>query len=390
MKNKKKTNWVTLTFIFISMILAAVTENTKGVFIPSFKESFSVGDTAIGNMLIITSAAYMILTFVGGILCEKLGQKKVFIMGLTIIICSLIILSKANSFVVLLIGFGVSSAGLALSAIASNTIIPVIVFSAQTIIMNLLHFFYGFGSTIGQRVFGILISKGIDWRNIYFGVAIAYTILLMLFIFVKVPNPQVAKHIEENVSKEIVSKKLVIAYMLGLGFYVFAEQGTGNWFMNFMQKTYSFDNKQSSFYLALFFGIFSLGRLFGGFIIEKKGYFNVLATSLFTGTILYLVGLFMGKDGMVIISIAGLFFSITFPTIVLSISKVFIEKSAYITGTIVTAASFIGMILNWTMGFLNDKIGAEKAFFLVPLSSFMCFLFMVYLYFNTKDNLIKE
>lgn len=53
-------------------------------------------------------------------------------------------------------------------------------------------------------------------------------------------------------------------------------------------------------------------------------------------------------------------------------------------------ASCIGMILNWTMGFLNDKIGTGKAFFLIPISSLICCLFMVYLYFNTKDKLINK
>ncbi|SHK50157.1 Fucose permease [Clostridium cavendishii DSM 21758] len=390
MGKQQKTNWVTLTFIFVSMILAAITENTKGVFIPSFKECFHVGDTAIGSMLIITSGTYMILTFFGGILCEKIGQKRVFTLGIITIITSLIILSKANSFTMLLIGFGMSSSGLALSAIASNTIIPVIVFSAQTVIMNLLHFFYGFGSFVGQGIFGRIIDMGIDWRNVYFVVAIIYVVFLALFLFVKVPHPQKAKESNEKEVHEKVSKKILIAYMLGLGFYVFAEQGTGNWFMNFMKSTYSFGDKQSSTYLSLFFAIFTIGRLLGGFVVSRKGYFNVLATSMFLGTILYFIGLFMGANGVVVISMAGLFFSITFPTVVLTVSKVFTKRSAYITGTIVTAASFVGMILNWTMGFLNDKIGAKTAFLLVPTSSLICCIFMIYLYFQTKDKLVSK
>lgn len=49
---------------------------------------------------------------------------------------------------------------------------------------------------------------------------------------------------------------------------------------------------------------------------------------------------------MVIISVSGLFFSITFPTTVLTISKVFDKNVAYITGIVITSASLVGMILN--------------------------------------------
>ena len=79
--NSKKQNYVALAFLFIMMILAAIVENTKGIFIPVFKQEFGVNDNTISNLLISTSAAYMVLTFIGGMLCEKFGQKKVFLAG---------------------------------------------------------------------------------------------------------------------------------------------------------------------------------------------------------------------------------------------------------------------------------------------------------------------
>ena len=84
----KKQRWITLGFLFMMMILAAIVENTRGIFVPSFKQEFGVNDNLISNLFILSSAAYMVLTFIGGTLCEKIGQKVSFISGLATIFIS--------------------------------------------------------------------------------------------------------------------------------------------------------------------------------------------------------------------------------------------------------------------------------------------------------------
>ena len=172
--------------------------------------------------------------------------------------------------------------------------------------------------------------------------------------------------------------------MFALGFYVFAEMGTGNWFVNFIEKTYSYDKSKSSFYLALFFGIFTFGRLVGGFVAEKFGYIKTVLVSLIIALVLYITGINLGQSGLVIISISGLFFAVTFPTIVVTISKVFKENGAYATGIIVTISSTTNMVLNMVIGFLNDNIGVYKAFYLIPISLVVSILFVFAIYKNVK------
>ncbi len=47
--NSKKQNYVALAFLFIMMILATIVENTKGIFIPVFKQEFGVNDNTISK-----------------------------------------------------------------------------------------------------------------------------------------------------------------------------------------------------------------------------------------------------------------------------------------------------------------------------------------------------
>jgi fucose permease len=385
MKNR---NYVLpIIFIFIMMILAAAAENVRGVFIPLFKNDFFVNDTEIGFMLTISQLGYLIFTYAGGMFCEKIGQKKVFIAGIISLIVSLLGLGISRNYITFLIFMFILNMGLALNSIAINTLIPVLFMSFQAVLMNMTHFCYGLGSTIVQRVSGVLLFNKVSWRNIYIGEAALFLLVLIFFLPVKIPNIHKSKSGKgESASKlNLLKNKLIYFYALGLGFYVFAEMGTASWFVNFIEKVYSYDKSRSSFYLALFFGLLTLGRLIGGFIAERLGYLKTVVLSLIAAAILFVAGIKFGESGLILIAMAGLFFAVTFPTVVVTISKVFKEHGAYATGIIVTASSATNMILSMIMGYFNDKLGVYNSFYLIPIGLFASILCIFIVYRNVRS-----
>ena len=178
--------------------------------------------------------------------------------------------------------------------------------------------------------------------------------------------------------------------MLGLGLYCFAEQGLGSWFTNYVSSSFNLDASTGAMYTAIFFAVFALGRLLGGFVVQKTGYLNTVTVSLILAAILVTIGIMLGESGLIIISLSGIFFAITFPTTVLTVGKVFTEKSSYVTGVVVTAVSFVIMFMNKIMGVLSDEIGAEKSFYLIPISLVLSAILMIILYNRTKDRLVKR
>ena len=389
-EENKKTNIEAIISIFIMMILVATIENIRGIFIPIFKQDFGIDDTIIGIMLTVSSLGYILFTYIGGTLCEKIGQKKVILLGFTFLIISLGLLGITYTLPHLLIGMFIMNMGLGLTSIAANTLVPVLFLSFQAVMINITHFCYGLGSTFAQRIAGILIFKGVNWRTIYLVEALLIVLLMLVFIFIKIPEPAKNKRNEKIDNSELVKNKLIYFYVAALGFYVFAEVGTGNWFINFMQQSYKYDESKSSFYLALFFGIFTVGRLLGGFVVEKMGYLSTVLISLTIGGLLFLTGLLIGEQGTIVISMSGLFFSITFPTVILSMQKVFKKNVAYITGIIMTFASIINMIMNLILASLSDEVGVYLSFYLVPISIFISITFLLLIYINTKENFILE
>lgn len=378
----KKINIRAVTLVFIMMIMAAVVEN-KGIFIPLFKSDFSVNNTEIGLMLTVASLGYIMCTYIGGSLCDKLGQKKVIIIGLSIISFSLFMLSLTKSFLFLLIVMFILNTGLGLTEIAINTVIPVLFLSYQAIFMNLTHFCYGLGGTIGQRVTGLLINGGVGWKSIYFVLALVYLVILIYASCINMPHKHTEASSKASNKHGIFKNKLIYFYIAALGFYVSAEIGTSNWFINFMKEKYAFNNDRSSFYLALFTGLFAFGRLIGGFIVEKTGYLRTVIYSLILAFVLFISGMALGRNGLIIISISGLFFSIVFPTVVLSISSAFKDKSSYYVGIVITGSSFTNMVMNMLIGYLNDNIGIYGAFYIIPISLLISLIFVFLIYKNT-------
>ncbi|MBU5301921.1 MFS transporter [Clostridium sporogenes] len=366
------------------MILVAVCDSTRGIFIPIFKNEFNVNNTKIGLMITISTLGYTVFTYLGGVLCQKKGQKRVYSIGLLIISISFLLLNFTPNYIILVILMFLINGGQAFLAISSNTIIPIIFISFQAIIMNLAHFNYGMGLALSQRISGMLLYRGITWRRIYLYLSIITFIVYLLLFFINVPVINKLKEDNKLKSKEIFKDKLLYFYIFALGFYVFSEIATGNWLVNLMENGYKYNKNQSSYYIFLFSALFALGRLLGGFLVEKFNYIKAVCTSLTVALIMYSIGITLGQKGLILISLSGIFFSIVYPTVVLTISKVYSTNSSYVTGIVVTLSSFVNMIINFLMGYLNDLIGIYISYYLIPISLFISLMFMFLIHKNIK------
>lgn len=387
---KVKNNKIAIIFIFIVMALNAMAENTRGIFIPSFKSDFNIHNTGIGVMIFAGSLGYILFSYIGGMLCERIGQKRVIMIGIIFMFLSLTLLSSVNGYIGFLLGMFIMNIGLALSSIAINTLVPVLLLSYQAILMNVIHFCYGAGAASGQAIGGFLMTKGFTWRNIYLGVSIFFIILFIASILIKMPHTH--KHSESNKISvlNVLMNKVVCFYVVALGFYVFAEVATTSWMVNYIKDNYNYNSSDSAFYSVIFLIVFSIGRLVGGFVVEKLGSLKTVMGSLVIALVFFILGLVFGEDGLIIISISGFFFAITFPTLILTISKVFKQNTSYITGVIVTLTSSVNMILNLVIGKLNDKIGTYFAFYMIPASLIISITFIYLIYINTKSDFIVD
>lgn len=385
---KFKEHKLGVAIIFSLMFLTPFMENTRGIFIPIFKDDFGVSNTAISSMITIVSLLGMGVTLIGGAVIEKIGQKKTIIIGIVHLIVGIVIQSQAKTFPVFFLGLFPIIAGINFYNVAANTIVPLIFVGSSAIAMNLLHFMYGAGSTVSQNAAGFLLDQKITWRTMYLFVALFYVIVLVAFIMAKIPEEAPVEKTEKG--PNMFKNPLLYAFGLALGFYVFSEQGISLWLTNYLKEGYGLRESVGARYLGLFFLIFSLGRLFGGFFVQKR---DVLKTVFLSQTIalgLLGSGILLGKDFIVVISVSGLFYAIVFPSVMSLVSKVFPEKPGFATGFMITMVALVLNTMNLIMGILTDVIGPNLSIYLLPFSMLVSMGFITYIRRKVDTKLVKK
>lgn len=371
----KKSRIISTILIYLVMVIMAITEGLINIFTVPLKNGFGINDTMLSIMFMCGSICYLICNYIGGMVCDKIGQKKLFLIGLIGAAITNIIQGIAPNFIVFIIAFAMIQGFLGIMAIAANTVIPILWLTGQAIAMNLTHFAYGVGLSASQKLSGILITDGISWRTIYMGSAALTFIIFVCFMFVKLPRAEETENVDRIPLKTVLQDKLIWVFFLGLGFYVVAEQGTGRWLPTFIKTNYSsFTDSKIASYVSLFFLLFTIGRLVGGFIVEKIGSQVAIKAFSFIGGVLFIIGLLSGENGLYIVSISGFFFSIMFPTVVVVLSNTFKNSTAYITGVVISFANIINTIMNLVIGTASDAIGISKAVFIMPISMLIAFI----------------
>lgn len=361
-----KSNRFGVFIIFTLMFLSPFIENTRGIFIPIFKEDFSVSNTVISSMITSVSLAGMAVTFFSGALIERIGQKKTIIIGILCLITGIFVQSQSETFLMFFIGFIPIIAGINIYGVAANTVIPILFVGTSTIAMNLLHFMYGAGSTVSQNAVGFLLDRNITWRTMYVFIALLYLIVLISFIFAKIPDEPKAENV--TAGKSIFRDPMLYIFGLGLGFYVFAEQGISLWLTNYLKEGFGLRESVGARYLSIFFLIFAFGRLVGGFIVQKTGVLRTVMATQVVALLLLAAGIMLGEDYIIIISLSGLFFSIVFPSLMSLVSVLFSEKPGMATGFMMTMVAFVLNLMNLLMGVLTDLLGPKVSIYLLPLS----------------------
>ncbi|WP_379132642.1 MFS transporter [Paenibacillus sp. sgz500958] len=357
-------NWPIVLLLLLMYIIVAMSDNFKGIFVPLFKDDFGVNNTQIGYVLTACLSTYALFQYIGGILIERFGYKKVIALGFLIAMGSLILLVTCQSFVMLVIGLSLLNSGIAMFNVGVNTLGPVMTVASTAVLMNFVNFSYGIGNTSLQQVTGTLLKHGVRWQTFYLVMLMCCAALFIYLLLLKIPYKPQTGGGSYNKS-DLFKNKLLYFYIAAIGFYVAAEYGIGNWFVNYMSEEFSLDAESRALYMTLFFGLMTFGRMFGGFVADKLGYFRSILVYGVIASGLVVAGISLGSSGLVLFAISGLFFSVIYPTLMSTIRTAFKEAASYATGLILMCGTLIAMAVNLLIGIANDGIGAYYSFYIV-------------------------
>ena len=386
---EKFSNVPIIILLVLMYVIVAMSDNFKGIFVPSFKEDFGVNNTQIGYILTASLLAYAVFQYIGGILIEKAGYKKVISLGFIMGIASLLLLITCKTYVFLMIGLFGLNIGMAMFNVAVNTLGPILTVASTAVLMNFVNFSYGASNTAIQQVVGNLLSVGIHWPKFYVFMLTCCGLLFIYLLLLKIPYTPKSETITYN-KLDLLKNKMLYFYIMALGFYLASEYGIGNWFVNYMKEEFNLNADRRALYAALFFGFETIGRLLGGFIVDRLGAFNSMLLYGCFASLLSIIGIALGEGGLMIFSAAGLFYSIIYPTIITTAHQVFKEAASYAIGLILMCGTLIAMVINMLMGIANDFIGVYYSYYSVAISITITTVVILFIKRNVETSQITN
>lgn len=378
MANINKSNRIYIFFtLFYAYFVLALFECARGSFIPFFLTDFSINNSSISIMLSISQFGCVIGYFLAGNASQKYGQKFTFIIGT--LLCSVVALSSLflNNVALLCVFYFLFNFGRSFLCISVDSIVPMVSFGYEVLFINITHLMYGVGSFTGQKIYGNLLFNNVSWKLIYFVLGFVFLLSVIFVLFIKIPkNKYIENKVEYN-KKEFYKNPLLVFFVICFALNAAGEGMMTTWFINYMSSSYSFTPLVTAKYSSIFFITFSLGRLLGGFILHKIGTMKGLKIFMGMAALSVALGLVLKENGLIIISMAGFFFSVTYPTLVVIISSTFKECSSLAIGTITTWNSLIYICITMTIGFLNDAMGSYITFYLTAIFMAVSLLLLI-------------
>ncbi|MCL2320298.1 MAG: MFS transporter [Treponema sp.] len=347
--------------LFGTMFLFGYIENIKGVSYPLIKTDFGISYERQGVMVSVLSLSYVLFCLVGGIILGRFGVKKAFITGFVFMILGLGGVFFLGGFLPVASALFVVSASFGLFEVSINALATQIFTSRAALLMSLLHFFYGAGSSVSPRVAGALAAP-LGWRMVYL-LSIPLVLIFFIFsLFTRFPRQEETEQEKTGVKKAgfltALKTPMVWVFSIALGLMVTVEISSVNWAGLYFQDVYHLDPKtRGAAFVSIFFVLFTISRLLSGFAIEKIGYMRSLFIAALAAFCVFFLGFVLGARGIYVLPVLGFFVAVFWPTAMAVAMGYFREDAPVMTGAIIVIAGALNSGIQFLIGVINRTMG---------------------------------
>lgn len=375
---------VTAVFCGLLMIFLGASDALRGVFLPIFKNEFSLSKFQSSMIIMVSYIGNLLFLFIGGYIIDRVNRKKFIAAVMLMWMCALAVYVFTSSYVILLI-FMIFSMGASTMLSTTVNIITPMCFASAAFFINFFSFMQGIGISGAQNIGGRFADISGSWHTINLVLLIGALLCLVLLIFVKIP--QSYNNSENRGSYLSVIKNPAFIYLILLcGFYYISEHGLQNWLVTYGSEYLGFTISRSAFFLSMFFGGITVGRLIFAPLVQKFGIMKSLSIYISAACILYTVGILLERTGIILVCISGLAFSIIWPTFVLLIGKYYPpSQSGIATGFITGISTVFDIAFNAFFGKVVEAAGFGISIKILPLSMLLFCAFFFLLKFRVKN-----
>ncbi|WP_436664280.1 MFS transporter [Alicyclobacillus acidoterrestris] len=369
-------------FALWGMLLYGAIDAMRSATGPMLQAQTHVTYTQLGALFAANSIGYLLGSLPSGFIIHRTGLTRTLLFGSIAMGAILVLVAVPNSFVLLWFAFFVLGFIMGWLEIALNAIIPAVSNSAraESAGFNLLHGCYGIGATLFPTLVIYLATQSGHWSTPFLAVGILTLATALSIARYRFPNIRTQSSTADPSSvsnrRKALTTPLFYAFLLSIMLYVVAEVGTASWLPTYLVNARHMGVSLSSWYLTAFYLLFSIGRLTGPLWVHRLGsYASMLYSSVFS-LALFAAALLIPQWPILFI-LSGLGFAVTFPTIVHLASQAFPLETGRVIGLLLTFAGIGSILVNWLIGVLSTNLSINRAFWLIPISLLLVFLFTV-------------
>ncbi|MCL6524997.1 MAG: sugar MFS transporter [Thermoflavifilum sp.] len=380
---------IMLTFFVISFFT-----NIIGPLIPDIIRSFHLSLTLVAILPFSFFIAYGVMSIPSGMLVERYSEKSVMLAAFTVAFVGSWLLALWPGYLTAILSVFLIGCGMAMLQVVINPLLRTAGGAEH----------YAFFSVMAQLIFGLasfvsplvyawivlhfhdphpdliisllhrLVQSSISWISLYwiFGlISIVMWILLYIIPFPRVERTAEEAHEPLSIYAQLLRKRVVWLFFLGIFCYVGTEQGLSGWMSQFLWVYHGADpHRIGATAVSRFWGLMTVGGLVGLPLMKLWDSRQVLIVFTFLAICCLSLGLY-GNANLAIwcFPLTGFFASIMYPVIIsLALNSLDAHHGAF-AGILMTAI-IGGAIIPLTMGFIGDHAGLRTSYWLVYITLF--------------------
>ncbi|MBN1465102.1 MFS transporter [candidate division KSB1 bacterium] len=367
-------NWKTIP-IFLAFLCMGFAD-AVGPFVGLAKESFNLSNAMAQMLPFMGFIMFGLLSIPAGILQDKVGKKKILILGLFVALLGLIFPTffGMNSYPVFLSTVMFIGAGASILQVAGNPIMrDVSVEGKYSRNLSIAQFVKAIGSLSGPAIpaAAAYIWKG-DWRIVFPIYAASLLLTLLTVAFLKVKEEESTSQAATFASCfSLLKNRFVLMMVFGIFVYVGAEVCMSSQIPLYLKEKFGIDIQTMGMLgTGLFFIALTIGRFLGGVILNwmaPKKFFILTCVVSIIGIAL----LFFSLETLAIpaVLLTGFGFANIFPLVFSITVDSMPTRSNELSGLMVTAICG-GALVPLLMGVVTD-LTTSLFGFLVPMAAIL-------------------
>jgi fucose permease len=359
--------------LLLNFIIFGFTVTIFGATVPTIIRQFDWSYLATGIVLSASAVGYFVSSFVSGFLIQRLGPKKVVIIGLLLQVVGLGLFGSNGSVIFNLLATFLVGMGHGGTEVVTNFCVVRMEKPGQSRLMNLMHAAFPVGAILGPVFVAWLVGTGQVWQLVFRSMSVTTLLFAVGFSFL---NFQVVKYDDEEGGDrprlgKLLGHPLLIFLFLTIFLYVGSEIGVSSWISEYYVKVFGSSPSSAAYMVSIFWGGILIGRLVTSLLYHGVRQAELLLALSCVAFGSLLVSIMLGDPIIAgaAFFVSGLGYSVIYPVDMAIVGERFKKGQSVALGFVSTGGGIGSFSFPFIMAAIANAFGIKNGFWFYVITT---------------------